>query len=175
MILNAVSDSESGLWKRMDKKSRDQLSGNFSTLLRNAMDAEFITEAKEQGFEFSMGASGITDSQFYLDAKKLDEVTGRTKPYWATTKELLARAGAAYIHDKLAESNKQNQYLVNGSAENAHEAIFTSSPNPQGEDRTRINAAFEEAFMEIRHHFSSVNAVADAEKEVKLNSETFSM
>ena len=29
--------------------------------------------------------------------------------------------------------------------------------------------------MEIRHHFSNVNAVADAEKEVKLNSETFSM
>lgn len=175
MILNAVSDSESGLWKRMDKKSRDQLSGNFSTLLRNAMDAEFITEAKAQGFEFSLGASGITDSKFYLDAKKLDDVTGRTKPYWATTKELLARAGAAYVHDKLAESNKQNQYLVNGSAENAHEAIFASSPNPQGEDRTRINAAFEEAFMEIRHHFSNVNAVADAEKEVKLNSETFSM
>ena len=63
---------------------------------------------------------------------------------------MLARAGAAYVQDKLAQAGKVNQYLVNGSEENAHKKICAFSPNPQGMDRQRINAQFDESFKLIK-------------------------
>ena len=88
--------------------------------------------------------------KFLSDAEKLDTMMGKIKPYWATNKEMLARAGACYVSDKLEEMGKENGYLVSGASEDAFKDISQFSPNPQGEDRVRINQVLDISFEGIR-------------------------
>ena len=139
-----------GIPSPMSKKSLKNYHGCMEAAIPHMVSREFVRQALKQGFRFENNALGKIDSNFYSDAKKLDSFTGRTKPYWSTNKEMLARAGAAYVQDKLAQAGKVNQYLVNGSEENAHKKICAFSPNPQGMDRQRINAQFDESFKLIK-------------------------
>ena len=76
------------------------------------------------------------------------------KRYWSTEVELFARAGAAYIHDKLAESKIDNNYLVAGAEEerlfNKAGEIGKFSINPIGKERKQINRVFDFMFQEIK-------------------------
>ena len=175
LVNNAIAKSESGTLMLLDKKSKDQFQLNINTVVRNKINETFINKALYQGLSFSDDAFGNTDSKFYSDALKLDEMTGRSKPYWATTKELFARAGAAYVQDKLQEMGKTNQYLVNGSEESAHDRICLHSPNPQAADRFRINKAFDEAFLKVHHILNADNAQNHDKNDVKLSSPSMSM
>lgn len=76
-------------------------------------------------------------TEFYHNAKAMDgEYTG----YWASNVELFARAFACYIKDKLAEKGMQNDYLC-GHCESA---------GTSGEERVRINKAFDEMFAALK-------------------------
>ena len=81
------------------------------------------------------GWSITTD--FYKEAKKMDgEYTG----YWASKAELFARAFACYVKDKLAAKGIQNDYLC-GHCESA---------GTSGEERIKINEAFDEMFAKLK-------------------------
>jgi len=83
----------------------------------------------------------INNSPNYINtAKKLDRVCNFKTPYYNSTAELLARAGAAYIKDKLEEKGISNDYLC------AHADICVPPDlwwSPQGEEREAINQAFD--------------------------------
>jgi len=85
---------------------------------------------------------------FYRDAKAIDARYSKAgHGYWQSDAELFARAGAAYLTDKCAEKGIKNDYL------NAHseldgedgrgKALHTA---PQGEERKKINKAFDALF-----------------------------
>ena len=92
------------------------------------------------------------ETKFYTDALKIDKSYSKSgHGYWQDPKELLARAGAVYIKDKLEEQGIRNDYL-NGHADQGGielqgETIYTS---PQTNDRTAINAAFDKFFDEMK-------------------------
>lgn len=100
----------------------------------------------------------ISQSKFLSDAEYLDRLYGG-KRYWSTEVELFARAGAAYIHDKLAESKIDNNYLVTGAEEerlfNKAGEIGKFSINPIGKERKRINRVFDFLFQEIKFDYTA--------------------
>ena len=91
-------------------------------------------------------------TKFYKDAEVIDQnYSSSKKSYWTDTKELLARAGAAYIKDTLAAQGIRNDYLC-GHADQPgitteKGTIYTS---PQGEERKAINKAFDKFFEELK-------------------------
>lgn len=91
-------------------------------------------------------------TKFYKDAEIIDEnYSSSKKGYWASEIEMLARAGAAYIKDKLAEQGIRNDYLCGHAdqpgIETPNGLVYTS---PQGEERKAINQAFDKFFEEIK-------------------------
>ena len=92
--------------------------------------------------------SGERSSAFLIAANKMD--TGGS--YWSLMREMAARAFEAYIGDKLAEQGRRNDYLIK---DNTDGRAF-----PQGEERKRINAAFDKLFRVI----AETNAIRKALK-----------
>lgn len=116
------------------------------------------------------------DTKFYSDALMIDgDYSKAGHGYWQDPKELLARAGAAYIKDTLQEKGIRDDYL-NGNADQSGielhgETVYTS---PQGEERTAINEAFDKFFEEVKelglfHEDKSLSSLddilADAEEK----------
>lgn len=82
-------------------------------------------------------------TEYYKDALKISATHSKDDGYWESNCEMLARAFASYITDKTAKSN---DYL-SGHSEGAVLADGTVAYiMPRGEERTRINAAFDKLF-----------------------------
>ena len=82
-------------------------------------------------------------TEYYKDALKISATHSKDGGYWESNCEMLARAFASYITDKTAKSN---DYL-SGHSEGAVLADGTVVYiMPRGEERTRINAAFDKLF-----------------------------
>ena len=96
---------------------------------------------------------------FYEQAQKMD---GEYSGYWGSNTELFARAFACYVKDKLAEKGIRNDYLCGHC-----EAAGTS-----GEERVRINKAFDKMFAKLKEleflHTINHEAVQDAITEEQI-------
>jgi hypothetical protein len=105
--------------------------------------------AVHAGTEGTYNAIGFkTGSKYYVEAQKIDaETKGST--YWQSRKEMAARAFAAYVSDKLHERKRENTYL-SSYADNKYYVLDGIKPYPEGEERTRINAAFDKLFATIK-------------------------
>lgn len=124
--------------KRMDKQWKDW---------RNLAVAYYDTE----GRDVVVLPTGYKTSSFKIGAIDLDG--GKAKSYWATNKEMFARAFQSYVEDKLAEQDRQNDYLSIYADNKYHVDQLLGiewKPYPEGEERKRINAAFDEVFAAIR-------------------------
>ena len=88
--------------------------------------------------------SGMHHTKFYRSAIALD--SERTRLYFAKREEMFARAFACYVKDKLAEKGIRSDYLT------GHADAFESTA-PQGEERLKINEAFDNliAALKDRH------------------------
>ena len=109
--------------------------------------------------------SGAPMSSFALEAAKLDQ--GKTKSYWGTPKELAARAFSAWCEDRLRAQGRKNDYL-SSHADNKfyQDPIFgDAKPFPEGEERTRINAAFDRLFAAMAESNTFAKALAMLESE----------
>jgi hypothetical protein len=81
-------------------------------------------------------------SSYAFEAHMLD---GGKTAYWSQGKELAARAFHAFVEDKLASQGRRCDYLaVMGDNKFYNDPFFgQQKPYPEGEERTRINAAFD--------------------------------
>ena len=84
-------------------------------------------------------------SSFMLDALDLDQQD--PGKYWSQPRELAARAFSSYIEDKLQSAGRKNTYLV---VDANNRAYVEHRPFPDGEERARINAAFDHLFELMR-------------------------
>jgi hypothetical protein len=93
--------------------------------------------------------NGKMGTSFKSRAVDLDG--GRSKDYWSSTKEMAARAFAGYVDDKLRESGRLNDYLAYATTNDfyADSVWGPSYPYPEGEERKRINAAFDQVFQAV--------------------------
>ncbi len=93
---------------------------------------------------------GPSMSSFMLEAKDIDGE--RKNAYWSTTHEMAARAFQSWCEDRLASMDRRNDYLsIYADNKYYHNPIFGDrKPFPEGEERKRIDAAFDRLFDVIR-------------------------
>lgn len=106
--------------------------------------------------------TGRAVSSFMAEARALDGAKG--KEYWSEQHELAARAFQSYLEDRLSEKGQQNDYL-SCLADNKYHFFpdmgMPFKPYPEGEERTRINAAFDEVFKALRDEKAFEKALAN--------------
>lgn len=90
------------------------------------------------------GRNATVPTQFYTDAKALDE--GAEKLYWSNAVEPWARASESWGLDRLKDSGQRDDYLQSDWAADGKVTKKThrGTPYPTGEERKRLNALMEE-------------------------------
>lgn len=101
--------------------------------------------------------TGKPQSSFAMEAVKLD--LGAAGKYWSRTEELAARAFQSYVEDKLTSQGRRNDYL-SAKADNKYYRMDGTAPFPEGEERTRINAAFDKLIAAMQADNSLAKALA---------------
>lgn len=128
-VLRAVSDeaSREQHWRSMSIEPRAYLPKTEKS--RRAHKTAIIPCFKQSGF--------------LAEARLLDST--RAKSYWSTPSELFARAGEAFIYDKLnKELDVRSDYLVR----DVDPQKDWPSPYPRGGQREAINREFEKVFAQ---------------------------
>ncbi len=106
-------------------------------------------------------------TKFFLDAEKMDRMTSHTgHGYWTSTIEMLARAGACYIDDKLAAQGIQDAYLT-GHARSGHienEELSSILYYPIESEQKQINEAFDKYVQMLKdkgimHHMDAAKII----------------
>ncbi len=145
---------------------RDALGeANSEFLLRYVTDADgraaavayhAQTVAQREGH---IPQTGEVRSDYLNEARALESKSakrGQGKLYWSTPWELFARAFESYIIDRLAGSSRRSDYLswpqMSESAAKAMKemGLIEGDRYPRGEERARINEAFDALLAEIR-------------------------
>lgn len=146
MVLNA-KDAASALIAVQDYFNDRYKDQKVSRKTQNTIDAwRRIAVAhhggKADGDTVTLRAGGLR-SNFMNEAHILDE--GQLGRYWSEPHEMAARAFQAYVEDKLAEQGRKNDYLSVYADNKYHvDPIFGPlKPYPEGEERKRLNAAFD--------------------------------
>lgn len=101
--------------------------------------------------------TGPISSKFKANSVSLDGT--RAKPYWSTTVEMAARAFQAYLEDSLEAQGRRNDYLSYGANNDLYDSVHKAYP--EGDERARINAAFDKLFKVIKDEKVFENASAD--------------
>lgn len=104
-----------------------------------------------EGAEHARALTGPKGSSFFAEAVRLDG--GQRDKYWSKRHEMAARAFQSYLEDRLEGKGRRNDYLSSFADNKYHyDALFGIqwNPYPEGEERTRINAAFDQLFASIR-------------------------
>jgi len=97
----------------------------------------------------------VSNTNFYKDSLRMDKKFRKCGDYWSSDCELLARAGAVYIKDKLERMGITDDYLC-GHAELATAVDDKGNiicAYPTGADRVRINIAFDKVMREVRRYY----------------------
>lgn len=141
--LDAAVIAVAGFFKgRSDKRS-----------LKNEKQWKALAAAyySPEGTEYARALSGPKGSSFYAEAVRLDE--GQADKYWSKRHEMAARAFQSYLEDRLQGQGRRNDYLSSYADNKYHYDPMLGiqwNPYPEGEERERINAAFDELFAAIR-------------------------
>ncbi len=101
--------------------------------------------------------TGPISSKYKANSVSLDGT--RAKPYWSTTVEMAARAFQAYLEDSLEAQGRRNDYLSYGANNDLYDSAHKAYP--EGDERARINAAFDKLFKVIKDEKVFENASAD--------------
>ncbi|MEX3764477.1 LPD1 domain-containing protein [Paraburkholderia phenoliruptrix] len=106
--------------------------------------------------------SGPRMSSYALEAHKLDQ---GGKGYWRETHEMAARAFQSWVEDRLSDQGRRNDYLSCLADNRYHVDPLTGmqwKPYPEGEERQRINAAFDRliAAMQASRTLAKASAIA---------------
>lgn len=127
---------------RTDKRSLNNAK-QWRTLAAAYYSPEGATEARAR--------TGPPGSSFYAEAVRLDN--GEVGKYWSRLHEMAARAFQSYVEDRLEGLGRRNDYLSSFADNKYHfDPLFGIqwNPYPEGEERARINVAFDQLFAAIR-------------------------
>ncbi|MGN0671801.1 MAG: LPD1 domain-containing protein [Anaerovoracaceae bacterium] len=118
-------------------------------------------------------------TDFYSNSIGFDKSHAKTDHgYWQSDAEMLARAFACYVTDKLKSQGKTSDYL-SGHSElavdvslNADGIMKVTKAIPEGREREAINKAFDAFFLEMRKEkifqpFDKAPEISDLEKGPK--------
>lgn len=132
-------------------KVKDKVEANLRYMVHNLAVVCTIEASRDMKVDLPasfLGGAHATDTNFHAQAKALDKT--RSDPYWATTRELFARAGAAFVSDQIEAKEARSDYLVYGSDENRYANHPVGNPNPAGNDRQVLANHFHALISEYR-------------------------
>lgn len=142
-----------GHFNRTDKRTL-QYRKNWRTIAAAYFSPEGTTEVALN--------TGRPVSNYMAEAMLLD--SSKEGKYWSSPSEMAARAFQSYLEDKLAAMDRQNDYL-SCLADNKHHFFpddgMPFKPYPEGEERHRIGAAFDQLFSALREGKAFENALAN--------------
>lgn len=110
--------------------------------------AAFYAQAGETSATLKTGRAV---SSFAKEAATLDD--GSYGKYWSSPEEMAARGFQSWLEDKLASADRRNDYLSVYADNQYHVDPMLGiewKPYPEGDERVRINAAFDRLFDAIR-------------------------
>ena len=145
-------------WRgQLGKDAPKAIFGNVYHWAKHEGLGETIRQMQDRKMEIPLALFECSDlkrdTRYLKDAKELDKL--RSSSYWATTREMFARAGAAFVQDKIADLGGRSDYLVYGSEDGRVVAGMAVSPNPRGDDRQALAACFEAMLDEYRMTLTS--------------------
>lgn len=144
--IRAKCSSRSALTK---VKAKVEPNLNFMMVnLAKACTTQALIDLKVAAPKAFCAGENAKPSRFFVQASKLDKM--RAGAYWATTRELFARAGAAYVSDKIEQRGHRSDYLVYGADEGRYADHAIGNPNPTDEDRKALAEHFDELIAEYR-------------------------
>jgi hypothetical protein len=105
------------------------------------------------------------ETDYLLEAQKLD---GKSKRYWQSPCELLARSFSVAIYEKLKGEHLQSDYLVRGAErkEFADSAVYKGNSNPEGDERDTLNDCHDKILRSIFEHAQSIWATPKQQDEL---------
>ncbi len=133
------------------RKVEAKVETNLRHMLRHLGLLVTVDAARESGVTLDdryLGAQHRIDSDYVTQATELDKK--RSTPYWATTIELFARAGAQFVEHELRDQGIRSDYLVYGANDEQHVNNAWGNPNPVEADRMRFKPLFAEMIEELR-------------------------
>lgn len=163
---NDTLDAISAIYKAVRNRSgfAKEYSGpldRVSAAMRGYRDRLKMFEEAKSGTE----KTKTVPTNYAIEARKMDQA--RAGEYWSQPHEMVARAFAAYVEDKIAENGGQSDFIVY----RAHGGIllpmidgFIARPYPEGKERESINRAFD--------NFVSTVKIKATDKGVALYSKT---
>jgi hypothetical protein len=110
-----------------------------------------LGSAKEQLAKGKNVTLPKVQSAFLSGAHEMGRIFGKAS-YWPSSVEMFGRAFESYIEDKIKEKGNTSQYLVHSTSNAAYkmfadpETGVAPAPYPEGEERKKINKAFDEFF-----------------------------
>ena len=137
----------SRLYKSITGRSGFTKNG-YSPLAELVSAAQSLARARER-----LDARVTERTSFYDGARELD--SRRSSEYWSQPWELFSRAFSAFIEDKLTAAKRKSEFLSYGS-DNALYNLWALDeadrirPFPEGKERQRINAAFQDFFDTLK-------------------------
>jgi hypothetical protein len=92
-------------------------------------------------------------SKYFMDAAEFDKAYAKSDGYWQSNEELIARAFACYVEDKLILAGCKSDYLCGHAT--SYPPITTKKGDtaytyPRGADRERINEAFDKLIEQLK-------------------------
>lgn len=136
-------------------KVKSKIEGNLMYAFDKLATVCTIEAAEKAGLTlppaFLTAHAGPT--KFQQNAEKLDKM--RSKPYWSTSCEMLARASAAYVSDELERRGARNDYLVYGAEASRHADNPLGNPNPADYDREVLAEHFGKVWEAYRLDYLS--------------------
>nr|WP_305910421.1 LPD1 domain-containing protein [Methylomarinum sp. Ch1-1]MDP4523172.1 LPD1 domain-containing protein [Methylomarinum sp. Ch1-1] len=107
------------------------------------------------------------ETDYLQEAKKLD---GKSRSYWSEPHEIMARAFAVVVYDRLTNEKRRNDYLVRGSEpmEFSDKSLYKGNPNPEGDEREQIGAGFNALFAEMTTHSIAVTENIEPEEGIRV-------
>ena len=90
-------------------------------------EAAYDLEISPERLPNFLGGSNAAKTDYLVAAEALD--VSRSKAYWATPRELFARAGATWVSALLDEAGLRSDYLVYGADSARHVDNVFGNPN----------------------------------------------
>ena len=144
-IINPVLN---GLFDFMTKYSK-----SYKMVLQNrkylASRIQAVADTYRNTLEVYEGSDRMVYTDYHNNACELNKSAVRAgHGYWNSNSEMLARAFACYVKDKLAENGRSNDYLCGQAEQEGEKGSLTY---PVGLERKEINKAFDVLFEALRN------------------------
>eukprot|EP00456_Euglypha_rotunda_P083007 TRINITY_DN81_c0_g1_i1.p1 TRINITY_DN81_c0_g1~~TRINITY_DN81_c0_g1_i1.p1 ORF type:complete len:735 (+),score=136.77 TRINITY_DN81_c0_g1_i1:481-2685(+) len=131
-------------------KTSGRLHGIIASLASEVDSRKYAMERLSEAAEQKVKTK-TAPTDFVAEASLMD--LGTKGDYWSEKHELAARAFESYMYDKIKSAGHRDDFLAYEKHNKLPKyQLFGVKPYPEGEERSRMNAAFDKLFETMKDH-----------------------